>query len=261
MSIRTLIVDDEDLARRGLRSLLRHAEDVEIVGECRSGREAIEAIRRFEPDLVFLDVQMPGKNGFDVIAEIDEEKCPYVIFVTAFDKFAMRAFDVHALDYLLKPLNEERLKATLARARAILASTRDESFIRSFMQIATEQRNAKPDTAPLSAIDRLPVRDNGKVMAVRVADIDWVEANHNYVLLHVGDKTLVLREPIASVELRLAMSGFVRIHRSALVNVDRVRELRTRSKGEFDVVLLDGRQLKMTRNYRSAVERLVGLEV
>jgi two-component system, LytTR family, response regulator len=261
MSIRTLIVDDEDLARRGLRSLLRHAEDVEILGECRSGREAIEAIRRFEPDLVFLDVQMPGKNGFEVIAEIDEEKCPYVIFVTAFDKFALRAFDVHALDYLLKPLNEERLKAALARARATLASTRDESLISRFVQIASELRSARPDSPQLSTIDRLPVRDSGKVTAVRVADIDWVEASHNYVLLHVGDKSLILREPIASVEVRLAMSGFVRIHRSALVNVDRVRELRTRSKGEFDVVLHDGQQLKMTRNYRSAVERLVGLEV
>jgi two-component system, LytTR family, response regulator len=261
MSIRTLIVDDEELARRGLRSLLRHAEDVEILGECRTGREAIEAIRRFEPDLVFLDVQMPGKNGFDVIAEIDEEKCPYVIFVTAFDKFALRAFDVHALDYLLKPLNEERLKAALARARATLASTRDESLISRFVQIASELRSAQPDSPQLSAIDRLPVRDSGKVTAVRVADIDWVEASHNYVLLHVGEKSLILREPIASVEVRLAMSGFVRIHRSALVNVDRVRELRTRSKGEFDVVLHNGQQLKMTRNYRSAVERLVGLEV
>lgn len=261
MSIRTLIVDDEDLARRGLRSLLRRAEDVEVLAECRSGREAIEAIRRLEPDLVFLDIQMPGKNGFEVIAEIDEEKCPYVIFVTAYDKFALRAFDVHALDYLLKPLNEERLYATLARARAILASMRDESLIRRFVQIATDFRNARPDNAQLAALDRLPVKANGKVMAVRVAEIDWVEASHNYVLLHVGDKSWILREPIASVELRLALSGFVRIHRSALVNVDRVRELRTRSKGEFDVVLHDGQQLKMTRNYRAAVERLVGLEI
>jgi two-component system LytT family response regulator len=261
MSIRTLIVDDEDLARRGLRSLLRRAEDVEILAECRSGREAIEAIRRLEPDLVFLDIQMPGKNGFEVISEIEEEKCPYVIFVTAYDKFALRAFDVHALDYLLKPLNEERLQATLARARAILASMRDESLIRRFVQIASEFRNARPDNSQLTALDRLPVKADGKVMAIRVADIDWVEANHNYVLLHVGDKSWILREPIANVELRLALSGFVRIHRSALVNVDRVRELRTRSKGEFDVVLHGGRQLKMTRNYRAAVERLVGLEV
>jgi two-component system, LytTR family, response regulator len=261
MSIRTLIVDDEELARRGLRSMLRRAEDVEILAECRSGREAIEAIRRFEPDLVFLDIQMPGKSGFEVIAEIDEATCPYVIFVTAYDKFALKAFDVHALDYLLKPLNEARLHDTLARARAILASMRDESLIRRFVQIASEFRAAQPDNSRLAALDRIPIKTNGKVMAVRVADIDWVEASHNYVLLHVRDKSWILREPIASVELRLAMSGFVRIHRSALVNVDRVRELRTRSKGEFDVVLHDGQELKMTRNYREAVERLVGLEI
>jgi two-component system LytT family response regulator len=133
--------------------------------------------------------------------------------------------------------------------------------MRRFVQIAADFRNAQPDNVHLSAIDRLPVKANGKVMAVRVADIDWVEADHNYVLLHVRDKSWIFREPIASVELRLAMSGFVRIHRSALVNVDRVRELRTRSKGEFDVVLNDGQQLKMTRNYRAAVERLVGLEI
>lgn len=261
MSIRTLIVDDEDLARRGLRGLLSRAGDVEILAECRSGREAIEAIKRFEPDLVFLDIQMPGKTGFEVIAEIDEDKCPYVIFVTAYDKFALRAFDVHALDYLLKPLNEERLYATLSRARAILASARDESLMRRFVQIASDFRSAQPANSNLSAIDRLPVKSSGKVMAVRVADIDWVEADHNYVLLHVREKSWIFREPIASVELRLALSGFVRIHRSALVNVDRVRELRTRSKGEFDVVLHDGQQLKMTRNYRAAVERLVGLEI
>src|SRR5271170_5366128 len=145
MSIRTLIVDDEDLARRGLRALLGRADDVEILAECRSGREAIEAIKRYEPDLVFLDIQMPGKTGFEVIAEIDEAKCPYVIFVTAYDKFALQAFDVHALDYLLKPLNEERLHATLSRARAILASARDESLMRRFVQIAADFRNAQPD--------------------------------------------------------------------------------------------------------------------
>ena len=132
MTIRTLIVDDEDLARRGLRTLLRHADDVEILAECRNGREAIAAIAHCEPDLVFLDIQMPGKTGFEVIAEIDEGKCPYVIFVTAFDKFALQAFDVHALDYLLKPVNEERFHAALSRARTVLSSVRDESLVRGF---------------------------------------------------------------------------------------------------------------------------------
>src|SRR6202050_5157506 len=259
--MRTVIVDDEDLARRGLRTLLRRADDVDILAECRNGREAIEAITHHEPDLVFLDIQMPGKTGFDVIAEIDEGKCPYVIFVTAFDKFALQAFDVHALDYLLKPVNEERFHAALSRARTVLSSMRDDSLIRRFMQAAAGVRQLRAGNVNVSAIDRLPVKCNGKVVAVRIADIDWIEADHDYVLLHVGDKSWILRETIASVEMRLTLSGLVRIHRSALVNVDRVRELRPRSKGEFDVVLLDGRQLKMTRNYRAAVERLVGLGI
>jgi two-component system, LytTR family, response regulator len=254
-------VDDEDLARRGLRALLQRAEDVEIVAECRNGREAIEAIRHSELDLVFLDIQMPGKTGFEVIAEIDEGKCPYVIFVTAFDKFALQAFDVHALDYLVKPVNEERFHAALSRARTVLSSKRDDSLVRRFLQLAADSRQPHTGNVTVSAIDRLPVKANGKVIVVRIADIDWIEADHDYVLLHVGDKTWMLRETIASVEMRLASSGFVRIHRSALVNVDRVRELRPRSKGEFNVVLVDGKQLKMTRNYRAAVERLVGLDI
>jgi two-component system LytT family response regulator len=261
MTIRTLIVDDEDLARRGLRTLLRQADDVEILKECRNGREAIEAITHSEPDLVFLDIQMPGKTGFEVIAEIDEQKCPYVIFVTAFDKFALQAFDVHALDYLLKPVNEERFHAALSRARAVLSSAHDDSLVRRFLQAAADIRRPGAGNVTVAAVDRLPVKANGKVMAVRVADIDWIEADHDYVLLHVSDKSWILRETIANVEMRLALSGFVRIHRSALVNVDRVRELRPRSKGEFSVVLLDGKQLKMTRNYRAAVERLVGREI
>src|ERR1700683_717636 len=259
--MRTVIVDDEDLARRGLRTLLRRADDVDIVAECRNGREAIEAITHHEPDLVFLDIQMPGKTGFDVIAEIDEGKCPYCIFFAAFDKFALQAFDVHALDYLLKPINEERLDAALSRARTVLSTERDDSLIRRFLQAAADLRRPRAGNLTVSTIDRLPVKTNGKVMVVRVADIDWIEADHDYVLLHVGDKSWILRETIASVAMRLALSGFVRIHRSALVNVDRVRELHPRSKGEFNVVLLDGRQLKMTRNYRAAVERLVGLGI
>jgi two-component system LytT family response regulator len=261
MTIRALIVDDEDLARRGLRTLLRRADDVQIVGECRNGREAIEAITHAEPDLVFLDIQMPGKTGFDVIAEIDEGKCPFVIFVTAFDKFALRAFDVNAVDYLLKPVNEERFFAALSRARAALSSTRDNLLIRRFLQAAAEFRQPRAGNGANAAIDRIPVKVNGKVVVVRIADIDWIEADHDYVLLHVGEKSWILRETIATLEMRLALAGFVRIHRSALVNVDRVRELHPRSKGEFDVVLSDGKQLKLTRNYRSAVERLVGLDI
>lgn len=258
MIIRTLIVDDERLARRGLRTLLQRSEDVEIVAECRNGREAIKAITVSEPDLVFLDIQMPGKSGFDVIAEINEDKCPYVIFVTAFDNFALQAFDVHALDYLLKPISEDRFRAAMSRARTLLSSTRDDSLVRRFAQLAAEFRQTQSGRQAGSAIDRLPIKTNGKVIAVRLGEIDWIEADQDYVWLHAGEKRWILRETIAKVEMRLAGSGFVRIHRSALINVDRVRELHPRAKGEFDVVLLDGTKLRMTRNYRAAAERLVG---
>jgi two-component system, LytTR family, response regulator len=256
--MRAIIVDDEELARRGIRALLKRAGDVEIVSECGSSEEAIRAISAAEPELVYLDIQMQGKTGFDVIAALPKTKCPHVIFVTAFDRFAVRAFEIHALDYLLKPVNEERFNASLARARAAVAGARDGSMIRRFWQIATELRASSGQDLLLSMTDRIPVRTRGRVMIVNVAEIDWVEADGDYVSVHVGAKSWLLRETIAAAEARLALSGFVRIHRSTLVNIYRVRELLPLSKGEFTVVLLDGTELKLSRNHRFALERLLG---
>jgi two-component system LytT family response regulator len=258
MTIRAIIVDDEELARRGIRALLKRAGDVEIVSECGSGEEAIKAISAAEPELVYLDIQMQGKTGFDVIAALPKTKCPHVIFVTAFDRFAVRAFETQALDYLLKPVNEERFNASLARARAAVAGARDGSMMRRFWEMATELRGS-PGQKPLPSMsDRIPVKTHGRVMIVNVPEIDWVEADGDYVSVHVGAKSWLLRETIASAEARLALSGFVRIHRSTLVNTRRVRELLPLSKGEFTVVLLDGTELKLSRNYRFALERLWG---
>ena len=258
MTLRAIIVDDEDLARRGIRALLKRAGDVEIVSECGSGEEAIRAISATQPELVYLDIQMPGKTGFDVIGALPETQCPHVIFVTAFDRFAVRAFEIHALDYLLKPLNEARFNESLARARAAIAGARDGSMIRRFWQMTQELR-AAPGQAPApSMADRIPVKSQGRVIIVNVAEIDWVEADGDYVSVHVGAKSWLLRETIAAAEARLALSGFVRVHRSTLVNIYRVRELLPLSKGEFTVVLLDGTELKLSRNYRFALERLLG---
>jgi two-component system, LytTR family, response regulator len=257
MTLRAIIVDDEDLARRGIRALLQRAGDVEIVSECGSGEEAIKAISATQPELVYLDIQMPGKTGFDVIGALPETKCPHVIFVTAFDRFAIRAFEIHALDYLLKPVNEARFNESLARARVAVASARDDSMIRRFLQMATESRVSTGEDLPPMA-DRIPVKAQGRVIILRVADIDWVEADGDYVSVHVGAKSWLLRETIAAAEARLALSGFMRIHRSTLVNIHRVRELLPLSKGEFTVVLLDGTELKLSRNYRFALERLLG---
>jgi two-component system, LytTR family, response regulator len=252
VKIRTIIADDEELARRGLRALSQRCGDLELVCECRSGREAVDAIHRHRPDLVFLDIQMPEKTGFDVMSAFSDGQRPYVVFVTAYDKFALRAFEVHALDYLMKPVNEERFDAALARVREAMSQAADNALVQRVRQVTADLQVAA------SAVDRLPIKVNGRIILIRLADIDWIEAEGDYVSVHVGGKTWSMRETIAAVELRLALSGFVRIHRSALVNAERVKELRPRGKGEYTVVLNDGTELKLTRNYRTSVERLVG---
>lgn len=258
MTMRAMIVDDEELARRGIRALLMRAGDVEIVSECASGEEAIKAISEAQPELVYLDIQMQGKNGFDVVAALPATKCPHVIFVTAFDRFAVRAFEAHALDYLLKPINEERFNASLARARGAIAGAREGSMIRRLLQMATELHVSSGQDPSPPITDRIPVKSHGRVIIIKVAEIDWVEADGDYVSVHVGAKSWLLRETIAAAEARLALSGFVRIHRSTLVNIYRLRELLPLSKGEFTVVLVDGTELKLSRNYRFALERLLG---
>lgn len=261
MTIRAVIVDDEALARRGIRALLESAEDIQVVSECANGREAIEAISEFEPELVYLDIQMPEKTGFDVIDALGEARCPHIVFVTAFDKFAVHAFDVHALDYLLKPVNRDRFNESLSRVRAAVATTQDGSMLRRFVQMAAELRHSPANQLATPIPDRIPVKTRGRIIFVQVAEIDWVEADRAYVSLHVGARSWLVRETIAAAETRLALSGFVRIHRSTLVNVSRVRELHSLSKGEFKVVLLDGTALKLSRNYRSAIARLVGADL
>lgn len=258
MKIRTIIADDEELARRGLRALSRRCEDLELICECRNGRETVDAIHQHRPDLVFLDVQMPGKTGFDVISAIADGQRPHVVFVTAYDKFALRAFEVHALDYLLKPVNEERFDAAVARVREAMSHATDNAIAQRVREVAADLQ-VVPSPSIASTVDRLPIKANdGRIIVIRLADIDWIEADRDYVSVHVGGKTWLMRETIAAVELRLALSGFVRIHRSALVNAERVKELRPRDKGEYTVVLNNGTELKLTRNYRASVERLVG---
>jgi two-component system, LytTR family, response regulator len=257
VKIRTIIADDEELARRGLKVLLQRCEKLELICECCNGQETVDAIHRHRPDLVFLDVQMPGKSGFDVIGNIADTERPHVVFVTAYDKFALRAFEVHALDYLLKPVNEERFDAALARVQEAMTHATDNAIVQRVRQAAAELQVASSPSMP-SAGDRLPIKANGRIILVRLADIDWIEADGDYVSVHVGDKTWLMRETIAAVELRLALSGFVRIHRAALVNAERVKELRPLDKGEYTVVLNDGTELKLTRYYRASVERLIG---
>jgi two-component system LytT family response regulator len=248
--IRALLVDDEELARRGLRVRLERASDMTVIGECANGGEAIAAIGRLAPDLVFLDVQMPEVTGFDVIDAIGPERVPHIIFVTAYDQYAVRAFEVHALDYLLKPIDDERLAQALRRAREAVAAGRDEGFGTRF--------NGAMASVNQGTGARLAIPSGDRVVVVRIAEVDWVEASGNYVSLHVGKKSWLLRETIAAMDQRLAAHGFARIHRSTLVNTERVAELRALANGEFAVLLRDGTELKLSRSYRHALDLVAG---
>jgi two-component system LytT family response regulator len=256
MTMRALIVDDEELARRGLKARLRRA-GVSIVGECVDGPEALRAIPLLAPDLVFLDIQMPEMSGLQVAAALDgADPRPLVIFLTAFDDYAVQAFEVHALDYILKPIDDERLAAALAHAGDALCTAREGDFARRLAHAMASMTPARAGNVPVP--DRIAVPTMGRIHLVRVADIDWIEASSDYVCLHVGKKTWLVREPIAAIAERFARCGIVRIHRSTLVNADRVTELRPLSNGEFTVVLRDGISLKMSRTYRDALEALAG---
>ena len=258
MTIRTLIVDDEDVARRGLRARLKHIADFEVIGECSNGAEALAAIRRLTPDLIFLDIRMPETSGLDLIQSLAGHSPPRIVFVTAFDEYAVRAFEVNALDYLLKPIDEHRLAATLERVRRALADGTAEGYARRLAESLAAIARSTPSSQPKPGTDRIAVPTGDKVTILQVADVDWVSASGNYVSLQVGKKAWLLRETVSAIEERLGSHGFVRIHRSTLVNVQRVVELRSLDNGEFSVTLNDGTVLKLSRGYRAALDQLIG---
>jgi two-component system, LytTR family, response regulator len=240
--IHALIVDDEPLARRGIRVRLERAGDVEVIGECASGSEAVTVIRHLEPDLVFLDVQMPGLDGFDVVERVGVERMPPVVFVTAYDAHALRAFDVHALDYLLKPIDDERFDTAVERARRRVAE-REVSAVGRKLAAALEELRPR----------RILIKDRGRVVILNEGDVDWVEAEGDYVRVHAAGRGHLLRETMAAMEERLDPASFARIHRSTIVNVSRIRELKPHANREFTVVLKDGTKLRLSRSYRDAL--------
>jgi two-component system LytT family response regulator len=249
MTVRVMIVDDEELARQRIRRLLAREEGVEVVGEASDGMQAVESIRSLVPDLVFLDVQMPEVDGFAVLERLRPQLAPAVVFVTAHDEHALRAFDVHAVDYLRKPFDAVRFKEAFSRARRRLAGTEAEERARK-LDALLGQVEARPPRAR----ERLMVRSDGRLYFVRVDDIDWIEAAGNYVKLHVGRDTHLMRETMAGIEKLLDSSRFLRIHRSAIVNLDRVREMQPWFSGEYTVILRDGTQLRLSRVYRDRLE-------
>lgn len=262
MTIRTILVDDEALAIQGLELRLASHPDVEIVDRCRNGREAIRSIKTHKPDLVFLDVQMPGFDGFGVIEGLMDIEPPLIVFVTAFDEFALKAFEAQALDYLLKPVDEARLAATLQRVRERLAERRasDESGrLRSLLKTVAPQAvstNAE-EVGPGRYEKLLNVKDRGQIFRVDVESIERIDAAGDYMCIHTGGQTLILRETMKDLERRLDPRKFRRIHRSTIVNLDQVRQVKPHTNGECYLVLTSGAQVKVSRSYRDVVARFL----
>lgn len=289
--VRVLIVDDEALARQRVRRLLQNEADVEIVGEAESGHDAVTMIRELQPDLVCLDVQMPGLDGFGVLQEIDGGHVPMVLFVTAYDEHAQRAFDVHAVDYVLKPVDGDRFRAAFDKARKqranAVAAERLGELLETVRRLADGGADARegagafaglagaalgaggtatataPSTSTAAAngryASRILVKQDGRMFFVKTTEIDWIEADRNYVRLHVGKTAHTIRERISHLEETLDPRLFARIHRSTIVNLNRVREMQQWFSGDYVVILEDGTRLRLSRHYRDRVEKQVGV--
>lgn len=251
--IRTIIVDDEPLARDKLRGFLEKEDDVDVVAECGDGKNALIEIEKLRPDLVFLDVQMPELDGFGVIENLDIDPMPKVVFTTAFDEYALRAFDVHAVDYLLKPFDRERFRTALGLVREASNHQRVESMREELesMLAALDQHRAKIH-------DRVVIKSSGRVVFLKVDDIDWIDAAGNYVRIHAKSESHLLRETMSRLESKLDSSRFLRIHRSTIVNIERIKELQQQFHGDYLVVLHSGQRLTLSRSYRDKLQELVG---
>jgi two-component system, LytTR family, response regulator len=250
MKMRVLIVDDEPWARKRIATLLKPEADIEIVKECAGGEAAIQAITECAPDLVFLDVQMPEVDGFEVLDAIGPERMPLVIFATAYDKYAIQAFDAQAIDYLLKPFDEERFRKALYRARRELeGKISSETVLSKLLESLRGERRY---------LQRLVAKSGGRVLFLKLADIDWLEATGNYVTLHAGKESHMLRTTMTALEPKLDPEQFARIHRSAIVNLDRVRELQPLFRGENVLILKDGTQLSVGRAFRARLLQQIG---
>jgi two-component system LytT family response regulator len=240
--IRTVIVDDEPLARSNVAVLLRLDPKIELVGECGSGEEALAAIRKTKPDLIFLDVQMPECDGFDVLELLGKDSPPAIVFVTAYDQYALRAFEAGALDYLLKPFDNARFERALGRAK---------------QKIVQSTNLAGANFA--SPVERLAVKSAGRVLFLKISEIDWIEAADYYACLHVGARSHLLRRSLAELEQELDPAAFCRVHRSTIVNLDRVRGLRLGEDGEYEALLENGIQLRLSRRYRKQLQARLGV--
>ena len=265
-TLRTLIVDDEALARRGLRMRLEKHADVEILGECRNGRESLASIPELEPDLVFLDIQMPGFDGFDVVRSMQGDDMPMVVFATAFDHFAVKAFEVHAVDYILKPVDDEQLSRALERARDRLVQKLAVSDKENLLEVigaitgrapAEMGRWLEGGIPAAQYPEKIAIRDGGNTTLVPAADIDWVDAAGDYMCVHAGGQIHIMRITMKQLEDQLDPARFQRVHRSTIVNLERVQKISAHMNGEFHLTLSDKTRLKMSRGYKDKVQLLI----
>lgn len=253
MKIRTLIVDDEALARDRIRMLLADTGDVEVIGECADGESAVKAILELHPDLVFLDIQMPGLNGLGVVERVGTGRMPTTVFATAFDDYAIQAFEAHAADYLLKPFDEDRFRQTLDRVRERLAAARSSEVITRLDLLLRNLSGRR------QFLERFIVRTGARITIVAATEVDWIESDKNYARLHSGKQSHLIRETLSRLEEMLDPTDFVRVHRSAIVRIDRVRQLESIFQGEYAIILRDGTRVVSTRSYRERLEASFGL--
>lgn len=255
MKIRTLIVDDEALGRKRVRKLLESEPECEIIGECSDGQEAVAAMRSFTPDLVFLDVQMPELNGFEVLAQLEVDRLPVIIFVTAHDQFALKAFEAQAIDYLLKPFEDERFYQSLQRAKAYLEGHESRKMHERLQSLVNSL------SSQTKLITRMAVKTGGRILFIKTSEIDWIEAVGNYLNLHIGSEAHLLRGRVSELEKRLDPNQFFRIHRSAIVNLDRVKEFHPLFKGDGVAILKNGTRLSVSRSCNQRLQRLLEPEL
>jgi two-component system LytT family response regulator len=261
MKTRAVIVDDEPLARDVVRIMLEKSTDVEIIGECKTGHEAAQTIVDLEPDLVFLDVQMPDLDGFGVVREIGVEQMPAIVFVTAYDKYAIRAFEVHALDYLLKPFDQDRFEVALQRALKQIHQNRSSEVNLRLLELLENTAQPGKHEAPKDGdgyFKRIVIKESGRVFFLKADEIDWIQAAGDYVSLHVGQESHLLHDSMNGIESKLDPQQFLRIHRSTIVNTERIQELQPYANGEYFVFLRTGTKLKLSRNYRSNLRLFYG---
>jgi len=244
MKLRALIVDDEELARKGIRHLLKNEVDVEVIAECKDGIEACDSISELKPDIVFLDIQMPGLNGFEVISSLEMDTLPYFIFVTAFDEYALQAFKVHAIDYLLKPVNPELFHSSLNRARQLINGRQKDIFNKKISALIEDSEKHQ------EFLKRLVVKELGKTIVINIDQVKWFSSDGDYIKIHTGKDKYLYRERLSHLEQKLDPKQFCRIHRSTILRIDLVKEFEPISKGDYNLKTSDGHQFTLSRSYR-----------